>query len=65
VAAWRVLAGATPATLRTVAQAPSSGFETPIALPAGTSGPDVAVQALDDSGRVLGSSAVGSESALA
>jgi hypothetical protein len=65
VAAWRVLAGATPATLRTVAQVPSSGFETPIGLPAGTSGPDVAVQALDGSGRVLGSSAVGSESALA
>jgi hypothetical protein len=52
VAAWRVLAGATPATLATVAQAPSSGFETAIAVP--SAAPVFAVQALGAGGEVLG-----------
>jgi hypothetical protein len=56
VASWTVLAGATPASLSAVAQAPRSGFETAVALPAGTGGPYLAVQALDASGRVLGAS---------
>ncbi|MEA2209385.1 MAG: hypothetical protein QOF54_1862 [Solirubrobacteraceae bacterium] len=52
VAAWRVLAGATPATLTAVAQAPSSGFETAIAAP--SAGPVFVVQALGAGGGVLG-----------
>jgi Arylsulfotransferase (ASST) len=58
VAGWRVSAGATPATLQPVAQAARSGFETAIALPAGTVGPDVTVQALDASGAVIGTAQV-------
>ena len=54
VAGWRVSAGATPSSLQPVAQAPRSGFETAIALPAGTAGPYVTVQALDASGAVIG-----------
>jgi hypothetical protein len=54
VAGWRVSAGSTPATLQPVAQAVRSGFETAIALPAGTTGPYVTVQALDASGAVIG-----------
>jgi Arylsulfotransferase (ASST) len=57
VASWRVLAGPSPASLETVAQASRSGFETAVPLPAGTVGPYVAVQALDASGRVLATSA--------
>jgi hypothetical protein len=54
VASWRVLAGASAATLAPVALAPRSGFETTIATP----GPAayVAVQALDATGAVLGTS---------
>jgi hypothetical protein len=54
VAAWRVLAGPTPAGLSTVAQAPSSGFETAIGAP--STAPVFAVQALGAGGEVLGSS---------
>ena len=54
VAGWRVSAGATPSSLQPVAQAARSGFETAIALPAGTAGPYVTVQALDASGAVIG-----------
>jgi hypothetical protein len=54
VAAWRVLAGSTPATLSAVAQAPSSGFETAIAAP--STAPVFAVQALGAGGEPLGSS---------
>jgi len=57
VAGWRVLAGASPTSLQAVAQVARSGFETAIPLPAGTVGPDVAVQALDAAGQVLGVSA--------
>jgi hypothetical protein len=56
VSSWRVLAGTTPARLQPVAQAPRGGFESAIPLPAGTVGPDVAVQALDAAGLVLGTS---------
>jgi hypothetical protein len=64
VAAWRVLAGATPATLQAVAQAARRGFETGIALPPATHGPDVAVQALDAAGNVLATSATSAQPAL-
>ena len=57
VSAWRVLAGSSPATLAAVAQAARSGFETAIALPGGAAAQDLAVQALDASGGVLGTSA--------
>ena len=57
VASWRVEAGASPGSLHPLLSAPRSGFETAIGLPGGTIGPDVAVQALDASGKVLGSSA--------
>jgi hypothetical protein len=54
VASWRVLTGPTAASLRPVAQAARSGFETAIALPATATGPFVTVQALDASGAVIG-----------
>jgi Arylsulfotransferase (ASST) len=57
VASWRVLAGASPTQLTTVASAPKNGFETTIATPGGV-GPRtyVAVQALNGAGAVLGTS---------
>ncbi len=64
VASWRVLAGASASSLRAILTAPRSGFETAIAVPGGTSGPYLAVQALNAAGAVLGSSASASESAL-
>jgi hypothetical protein len=64
VASWNVLAGRTPASMQLVARAPRGGFETALPLPAGTVGPDVAVQALDSSGRVLGTSATVAEPGL-
>ncbi|MBA3807497.1 MAG: arylsulfotransferase family protein [Solirubrobacterales bacterium] len=51
VASWRVLAGASPSALAPVATAAKSGFQTEIAAP--SSGPYVAVQALDAGGAVL------------
>lgn len=57
VAAWRVLAGASAKTLHPIVTVPRSAFETPIAVPAGTIGPLLAVQALDSAGGVLGTSA--------
>jgi hypothetical protein len=54
VVRWRVLAGPSPLRLRRLATAPRTGFESAIAVQ--TSAPWVAVQALDSSGRVLGSS---------
>ncbi len=56
VASWRVLAGSGATRLQPVAEAPRSSFETAIALPAGVSGPYLAVQALDSTGAVLGTS---------
>jgi Arylsulfotransferase (ASST) len=61
VAYWRVLAGRDPASLQPVAEAPRGAFETAVPLPAGTTGPDVAVQALDATGQVLGTSATVAE----
>ena len=54
VAAWRVLAGARPDALAPVAEAPRTGFETAIALPASVTGSYATVQALDGAGAVLG-----------
>jgi Arylsulfotransferase (ASST) len=54
VASWRVLAGPSATRMRIVAQVARSGFETAIAVPAGTVGPYVTVQALDAGGHVLG-----------
>jgi len=56
VSSWRVLTGAAPSALKAIAQAARSGFETAILLPGATSGPYLAVEALDATGRVLGSS---------
>jgi hypothetical protein len=55
VASWRVLAGASSGSLAPVATAAKAGFET--TLKASTAGPYFAVQALDGSGNVLGTSA--------
>jgi hypothetical protein len=55
VASWRVLAGASSGSLAAVAAAAKAGFET--TLKASTAGPYFAVQALDGSGNVLGTSA--------
>ncbi len=65
VASWTVLAGPSSGSLRPVASAPRTGFETPIALPAGTTGPVLEVEALDGAGNVLGVSQAASEAALA
>ncbi len=64
VTSWRLLAGASAASLGTVAVVPRSGFETAIAVPAGTAGPYLAVQALGAAGQVLGTSAAVSEGGL-
>ena len=61
VASWRVLAGHNPHTLAGVAQAARGGFETAIALPAGSAGRFMAVQALDAGGAVLATSAVAAQ----
>lgn len=55
VAAWRLLAGAGPTTLSPLATSVAAGFETVITAPSGA--PYFAVQALDASGGVLGTSA--------
>jgi Arylsulfotransferase (ASST) len=52
-ATWSVLEGASTRALSTVAQAPRSGFETAVAIPAPARGSYVSVQALDASGNVL------------
>jgi hypothetical protein len=65
VASWAVLAGTSPTALTLIAQAPRSGFETAISLPAITVGPFVAVEAIDAGGRVLGVSAASSVTGLA
>ncbi len=54
VSAWRVLGGASPATLTSIATAASTGFETSIAVD--NTDPVFAVQALGASGEVLGTS---------
>ena len=55
VASWRVLAGSSPTSLAPVTSAPKGGFQTTVA--ALTAGPYVAVEALDGSGAVIGTSA--------
>jgi hypothetical protein len=64
VSSWRLLAGASAASLTTAAQVPRSGFETAISVPAGTVGPYVAVQALGGAGEVLGTSTTAAEGSL-
>jgi len=64
VSAWQVLTGPTPGGLTAVAQAPHAGFETAIPLPAGTHGPYLAVQALDESGAPLGISSAAPQAGL-
>jgi hypothetical protein len=54
VSAWRVLGGASPSSLSSIATAPAAGFETAIPLPS-TAG-YYAVQALGVTGQVLGTS---------
>ncbi len=56
VAAWRVLAGATPTTLAPVAGAQRRGFETAVAVPSLAPGSYVEAQAIDAAGAVIGSS---------
>jgi hypothetical protein len=59
VARWRVLAGPSTTRLTTAAEAPRTGFETAISLPAaGVAGRYVTVQALDAGGHVLGTAPV-------
>jgi Arylsulfotransferase (ASST) len=55
VASWRVLAGPSSGSLTAAASAPSSGFQSTISTP--SAGPYVAVQALNASGAVIGTSA--------
>jgi hypothetical protein len=64
VASWRVLAGGSAGALHPIVTAARSGFETPIAVPGGTIGPFIAVQALDATGKVLGTTASLREAAL-
>lgn len=54
VRGWRIVAGGSPATLSTIAEVPSSGFET--AATVASEGPIFAVQAIGAAGEVLGSS---------
>jgi hypothetical protein len=56
VASWRVLAGTGPASLRSVARMPVSGFESSIIIPGAFA--DVAVQAVGSAGQVLATSPV-------
>ncbi len=56
VSSWRVLAGATAATLVPVALVPTGGFETAVTVP--SAAPVFAVQALGTAGETLGSSHV-------
>jgi hypothetical protein len=54
VAAWRLLAGPSPESLAPAGTVPRSGFETQLPIPSGSL--YVAAQALDASGRVIGTS---------
>jgi hypothetical protein len=56
VSSWRVIGGATPATLATIATVPSGGFETAIGVQ--SAAPVFAVQALGAAGEELGTSHV-------
>jgi hypothetical protein len=55
VTGWRVLTGASPSSLKPVAQLARTGFETAIALPGGAATPSyMTVQALNAAGAVIG-----------
>jgi hypothetical protein len=54
VASWRLLVGSSPTTLQASTTVPRAGFETTLTTSA--PGPYAAVQALDASGNVLGTS---------
>ncbi len=56
VAAWHVLGGATPSTMRYVAGSIKLGFETSIRIPKGLG--SVTVQAMDSRNHVIGTSAI-------
>jgi hypothetical protein len=58
VAAWRVLSGGSPRTFRAVAEAPRSGFETPVRVPTHSLRALIDVQALNGAGAVIGTAAV-------
>jgi hypothetical protein len=64
VTSWRVFVGGSTRSLRPVAQAARSGFETAIPLPAGTAGRYVTVQALGAAGQVLGGASTSAVSGL-
>ncbi len=64
LAAWRVLVGGSAGALNPIVTSARSGFETAIALPGGTVGPYLAVQALDAAGDVLATSAAVPEATL-
>jgi hypothetical protein len=64
VASWTVLAGASAKSLHAILTVPRAAFETAIALPGGTAGPYLAVEALDASGNVIRSSAAAAEPGL-
>jgi hypothetical protein len=64
VTSWRVFVGATSHSLEPVAEGVRSGFESAIPLPAGTAGRYVTVQALDATGRVLGTAATAAVTGL-
>jgi hypothetical protein len=64
VSSWRVEAGASAGSLHAILTAPRTGFETAIALPGGTIGPYLAVQALNAAGAVIGTSGSVSEASL-
>jgi hypothetical protein len=64
VASWRLLAGGSAGALHAILTVPRSGFETAIAVPAGTIGPYIAAQALDAAGQPLSSSSPVEEAAL-
>jgi hypothetical protein len=58
VVSWRLLTGASPASLAQLSATPKSGFETALTLPASAVSGYVEAQALNSSGAVIGTSAV-------
>ena len=56
VASWRLLGGASAASLQPLSSTPNSGFETAIALPASAASGYVEAQALNSAGAVIGAS---------
>jgi len=64
VSTWQVLSGSARTSLKPVASAARSGFETAIKLSSSTPGPYLAVQALDAAGVLLGTSSAVSETSF-